>query len=342
MKSSLFSWIKAFILAFLLVLLIRNIVVEPFCIPSSSMEKTLMEGDYILVSKISYGSRLPFTPLSVPFTEKKWFLNFFHLPYMRLLGKPQVNRNDILVFNYPLDDDLPIDHRTPFVKRCIGMPGETIKISGHEVLTNDTLQQQVITLQNSYEILFDNDKAIHEFSKAFFSKPMHVLSIDARKYLISLTKKEFDEAVKEFPDLLIKAVVPDLKKRDESIFASSKEFPWNSYQFGPLYIPKKGDTLHLNLTNLRLYERIIRQYENNSLKVNNNQIVINDNPSTDYIVKQDYYFVMGDNRANSMDSRYWGFLPEDHIIGKVLYVFFSTDKKNAKIRWERMFMNVSD
>ena len=339
-KSGFFGWLIAFLLAIAIVLGIRLFVAEPFYIPSPSMEQTLFEGDYILVNKISCGSRFPITPLSVPMVDKKWYADLIQLSGFRVFGEPEIKRNDVIVFNYPMEDEYPIDHRTKFVKRCIGLPGDQIKIKNGKVIINDSVSENNEELQKSYLIEFKRKYTDNELKKILGIKNIQSLSYKKEMYLITLNETELQRIKKQNEIKSIK--IFDDKERiwDETIFPSNELYRWNSSNLGPLYVPKKNAVIELTKQTLPFYKRLITVYEKNKLELINDDFFINGEKTINYKVKMNYYFVTGDNRDNSLDSRYWGFLPENHLIGKATAVLFSTDKKNSSIRWNRMFKNL--
>lgn len=247
-------------------LFIRIFIFQIYKIPTASMNNTLKEGDYILVNKLAYGTRIPITPLSLPIGNT--YIDWIQIPYLRIPGYTNVAHNDIIVFNFPLEEDSPIDHRQEYVKRCIGLPGDTIQIKKGIVFVNN----KKMTEAENILFLFDEQK--------------NRLLIDSSVY-------------------------------SPAVFPNSSEIKWNADNFGVLYIPKKNETVALTKKNILLYKRVIENYEHNNLKVINDSAFINDKYCTTYAFKMDYYFTLGDNRYNSIDSRFWGFVPEDHLIGRV-------------------------
>ncbi|MCD6069408.1 MAG: signal peptidase [Bacteroidetes bacterium] len=333
------DWVKAFSVAFVIVLLVRGLIFEPFTIPSPSMEKTLLTGDFILVNKLSYGPRLIRTPLSMPFVDRKWYSEAISLPYYRFFGTPDVEHNDVLVFNYPMEEEFPVDHRTHFIKRCIGLPGDSIGVIDSKVFVNGKAIAETESIQYNYTI-----QSSQKLDSAFLAENDITeggLISEKGDYSFSLTKANA-EKIKALP--YVKNIAMNSEKNelwDETVFPYKSFFPWNADNFGVLYIPKAGDTLQLDTNSINLYERLITIYEKNTLTVINNKVVINGDTTDKYVTKMNYYFMMGDNRHNSMDSRYWGFLPEDHIVGKVWIVFYSYDKAKEKVRWNRCFDGVN-
>lgn len=272
-------------------LFIRVFILQIARIPSDSMNQTLQEGDYILINKSAYGARLPITPLSLSFSSKSLFLDWIQLPYWRIPGYSNVKRNEIIVFNFPLDDHLPVDERKKYVKRCIAIPGDTL------------------SCENT--ILYVNKKQVSETASILLNYVIH-----SKEQL--LTKKTADSlSHKSYSNISRKII--DTGAYSPSFFPNNAFVRWNPDHFGPLYIPKRGDTILLNRKNVILYQRIIEQYEHQTLQEKDTTFFINGKQSVYYIFKMDYYFVMGDNRYHSNDSRFWGFLPEDHLIGNVSF-----------------------
>ncbi|MFL5763904.1 MAG: signal peptidase I [Bacteroidia bacterium] len=243
----------------IVVLIIRTFVFQVYRVPTGSMKNTLNEGDHVLVDKLAYGPRIPFSLIGIPFTDI--YIESLQLPYLRLPGFSTVKNGDIVVFNYPLEDELPIDQRQPYVKRCIAIPGDTLSILNGCIKINN-----------------------HFPADTQFTK--NVDPLDSSVYR-------------------------------PAFFPNNSAVRWNADHFGPLYIPQKGKTILLDKKNLILYNRIITVYEKNSLKTNNDSVFINGQYSSSYSFKMNYFFMVGDNRNSSIDSRFWGFVPEDHLIGRV-------------------------
>lgn len=249
---------------------LRVFVVQIYKVPSQSMNNALKKGDYIVVSKLAYGVRLPITPLSLPFGNT--FLDWIELPYIRTGGFSEVKRNDIVVFNFPLEGDLPVDHRKEYVKRCVALSGDILSIKKGILFINGKKSEQVPTL------------------------------------LLNLDKNH-------------KAKYLDSSVYSPVIFPNSSVYRWNADNFGPLAVPKKGKSIRLTTRTIHLYKNAIQAYEKDTVNVHNDSVFINSQYSKKYTFKMDYYFVMGDNRNNSVDSRFWGFVPENHLIGKVVNWF---------------------
>lgn len=349
-KKSLFrEWIEALSIALLVVILVRGLVAEVYVIPTPSMEKTLLPGDFILVNKISYGSRLAQTPLSLPFFHQyipffegfKSYLEWISLPYFRLPGTSSIKHNDVVVFNYPLDDNFPVDHKTHYVKRCVALPGDTLVIKNTQVIVNHLPLPVFPELQYDRIIkTASGDQGfIHEFepSEGGRAHGKNVLNIPLTDHLANEISKD-------------KRVV-NIKKRIEKegffydhIFPYDSNFPWNTDNFGPLIIPKAGTTVNINTKNIGIYQRIIENYELNELEIVDQAIKINGELVDSYTFKMDYYFMLGDNRHYSSDSRFWGFVPENHIVGKASSIIFSIKPKQPisnKIRMDRFFKSLA-
>jgi len=382
-KSAIIEWIDAIIFAVVAATLIRMFFIEAYTIPTSSMEKSLLIGDYLFVSKVSYGPKLPNTPISFPFVhhtlpfckETKSFVEWVKWPYKRLAGLERIKRNDVVVFNFPEGDTVmlqdqnasyysmlleynrrfgsekgreqlrqdydiitrPVDKKENYIKRCVGIPGDTIMVKHDQLFVNGQKQETVGVVQYNYDVKVSGEPNSYFFEELGISK-----ADVADMYLrgLPLTDKTA-EMIKQNPVFSI------AKKEDEGadyrIFPQSPKYAWNVDNFGPITIPKKGVTVALNLDNLPIYERIIDVYEGNDMVVKDGVININGKPSTSYTFKMDYYFMMGDNRHNSADGRYWGFVPEDHVVGKAVFVWLSLDKEKsfpANIRWKRMFTTI--
>lgn len=415
------SWVDAIAFALVAAFFVTQFFAQNFVIPSSSLEKSLLVGDYLLVSKMSYGPRIPNTPLSVPLTAHtlpvvgcKSFIEWPQWAYRRVKGLGQVQLGDIVVFNYPCGDTValkrqnedfyglcyqkgaelgydarslltlgdsavspemwrkayaqqyqegfrhirnhpeefgkistrPVDRRENYVKRCVGLPGQTLQI-----------KDRIIYLDGKAE------KEPEEVQYCYFVQFIATPPVDLLKEL-GISVEDLEEMVTpENPGLrympLTRKAVQTLKNRkdlvesiqlapafESTLFPQNKYKQWTCHNYGPVWIPKKGATIPLSLDNLPLYERAIRTYERNLLEVRGKDIYINGKKSSSYTFQMDYYFMMGDNRDRSADSRFWGFVPEDHIVGTPLFVWLSLDKDygwfDGKIRWERLFRWVSD
>jgi signal peptidase I len=384
-KTATREWIDAILFAVIAASIIRLFIFEMYTIPTSSMEKSLLVGDFLLVSKIAYGPKVPNTPLSFPFVHHTLpltkytpsFLEWIKLPYYRFPGFETIKHGDVVVFNYPDGDTValkvqddsyyrlvreygwkrvnsepetfgeimsrPVDKRENYIKRCIGLPGDTLRIIDQQVYLNKIPQTTPLRAQTTYRVRTDGNR--------FNSKLLSDLDItedispagEDGTFFVTLTKSSAAKMEQmPFVQLVEKEVDPKEWSRD--IFPYDSTYKWNRDNFGPLWIPKAGVTVALSSKNICLYKRIISNYENNKLVIKGDKIYINDKEAKSYTFKMDYYWMMGDNRHNSADSRYWGFVPIDHIVGKASYVWLSLDKNKSflggKIRWSRMFRSV--
>ncbi|HOP58192.1 MAG TPA: S26 family signal peptidase [Bacteroidales bacterium] len=403
-NSQFIEWLDALIFAVVAVTLINIFLFQNYRIPTPSMEKSLMVGDHLFVSKLAYGPRMPNTPIAFPFTAntmpvingKSWS-NLIVLPYKRLVGVGQVKRGDPIVFNFPAGDTVaveepnisyyeiirrmasqfqeqynygsndpkpieyfmsmareevwnnyeiiyrPVDRRDNYVKRCVGIPGDTLQIIEGNLFVNGKLIPENNTQQTSYYVTTNgtsiNPKAFERIGISRSDQAM----VSNTVYYLPLTRSAA-AAISKFTNVTdVTAATSRPGEFAYSIFPYDKNLAWNEDNFGPLWIPSKGSTVELDSSNLKFYERIIDVYEDNDLKAEGSVILINGEPATSYTFKMDYYFMMGDNRHNSADSRYWGFVPEDHIVGKPKFIWLSIDKEARgikKIRLRRMFMRV--
>lgn len=338
-NQTLKEWGKAISISFLCVLFLRTFLFEISPVSSPSMEKSLLTGDFMLINKLSYGPRIPKTILSFPFVNQKWYSPLISLPYIRLFGTPDVERNDVLVFNYPIDDEHPVDHRTYFVKRCVALPGDSFKIVDGDIYINNKRMDLPSGIQFNYHI--KSDSVLDSLFIAKYKLTEGGKISDNNDYSFTLTQELADTLKSK---IFISVIEKNNEKKemwDEFVFPFNDHYKWNVDNYGPLKIPAEGDTIHLDSINLCLYKRIISNYEENTLEIKGDSILINGNPTNIYVVKQNYYFMMGDNRHNSQDSRHWGFVPEDHIIGKASRIIYSSDKLNGTgIRWSRFFQAI--
>ena len=382
-RNILLDWLDAVIFAVIVVTFINTFFFQAFKIPSSSMESSLYAGDHLFVNKLAYGPRLPQTPLTIPFTHNvigsiESYSTLFQNDYKRLKGFGNVKVGDYVVFNFPHGDKVlkqapaddyyavmrgksekqqqeiikaygplierPMDKTDHYVKRCVAVAGDTLKIVDGQVYINSQPQTVWDGVQMTYTVKTKGQPLSHTSLKRLGLSSDADLSYDRRTSSyrnIPLTAEMVEKIKKEplvyadsvtvnieeyFPDLAL-AVFP---------FSSERPYRWTRDNYGPLWIPKQGETVELTLQNLPIYERIISVYEGNSLEVKDSAIFINGQKAQSYKFKQDYYFMMGDNRHNSLDSRYWGFVPENHVVGKPAMIWLSIDSEN-NIRWDRLF-----
>jgi len=403
-KRKTLEWVDAIIFAVIAASFIRAFFFEAFTIPTSSMEKSMMVGDYLFVSKVAYGPRKPMTPISFPFVHhtlplsktKKSFTTWIQNPYERMAGFGKIKRNDVVVFNYPTGDTVclenqsqgyydiirvksrefkimdikggrktrsdkayyetarnwvrnhytiterPIDKRENYIKRCVALPGDSLEIRNGQVFINGKPQKHFEGIQYNYEVITDGT--------TLTTRTLHRLDIaqrdirhQGRTYIMPLTNENYQK-VKNIP--FVNSVTRLTKAdgiRNYRIFPHDSDYNWNEDWFGPMYVPKAGAKIKLTTHNLPLYERIIDYYEKNDLEVDGNTIMINGEEADSYTFKMNYYWMMGDNRHNSADSRFWGFVPENHVVGKAAFIWLSLDKEDSfpkNIRWNRLFNTV--
>lgn len=353
-KSMGREWMDAIIFAVIAATLIRTFFIEAYTIPTSSMEKSLLVGDFLFVSKVSYGARIPNTPLSFPFAhhtlpftdDTKSYLEWIKLPYYRLPGLGKIKNNDVVVFNYPMEDFRPVDKQENYIKRCVAIPGDTLQVKESTLFVNNKMAEKPEKMQFHYHVVTDgsgfNSKSIAELGITEMG-PLETPG----EYVMFLTQENADK-IKRFANVKsVELSVENPKSSDTmSMFPHDRNFPWNVDNYGPIVIPKEGATVKLSMQNIALYARLISVYEHNKLQVKDSVIYINDQIADSYTFKMDYYFMMGDNRHNSADSRFWGFVPVDHIVGKGVFVWLSLDANETnifkKIRWNRVFSFITD
>jgi signal peptidase I len=377
-KSAFREWIDSIVFAVVAATLIRFFFFEAYTIPTPSMESSLMVGDFLFVSKLHYGVRTPKTPLQVPLTHQKiWgtdipsYLRWLDLPIKRLPGFSEVKQGDAVVFNVPNylpDGDAPVDLRTYYIKRCIGTPGKTLEIRDTQVYIDGKPMENPKRMQHEYLL-----KVKEQLTDEFFEQYDITNGIDATGQVnanwqeVQLTSQDstvaglhdyvvntYAENIEAFKKLktfysveVLKAPkgTPDgedgMTNEASATPMAGKSYVWNKDNYGPLWIPKEGVTIKLDSQNVDKYKYIIKYYEGNkNVVVDGYKITIDGKTITSYTFKQDYYFMMGDNRHHSADSRYWGFVPADHVVGKAVFVWMSLDPNKSflgKIRWSRIF-----
>ena len=414
------SWVDAIVFALVAVYFINLFFFQNYVIPSSSLEKSLLTGDYLFVSKVSYGPRIPNTPLTMPLTQHtmpiigtKSYIEWPQWDYKRAKGFGKVELNDIVVFNYPSGDTIvsdlryqaqdfygmcmeygrqmyqgplgldtlpvqkqrdilreiydlghqyiaanppefgmidsrPIDRRENYVKRCVGLPGQTLQIKDRIIYLDGKANKEPDNAQFTYKVQLAIP-AMDFVSDQYddFRKENGITNEDLQQLtqygFMPMTKKTA-EVMKSRKDIC-KSVVFNKESRADLLYPITKYTGWTRDNYGPLWIPKKGETLKLDMDNIAFYERCIKEYEHNDLLVKDGKIIINGKEATSYTFTMDYYWMMGDNRHNSADSRYWGFVPEDHIVGKPIFIWFSSDPDRggfSGIRWDRLFRFVDN
>jgi signal peptidase I len=341
------EWGDALMFAVVVSTLVRWATFEAYAIPSSSMEKSLLVGDRIFVSKLHYGSRTPITPLQVPLTHQTiWgtdiaaYSDAIKLESYRLPGFSHIKRNDAVVFNYPLEDH-PTDQRTHYIKRCVGLAGDSVAIREMQVYINGKPTEAPKERQYRYALVTDRLLS----NKYFADRDITDVYRDQNGYMayISPEKAAALASLDFVKEIKLQKALPG--EADSGVFPHAPNlYPWNQDNFGPLYIPKAGATIAITPATLPLYEKIILDYEyNTNAAVRGGKLYIDGKEATQYTFKQNYYFMMGDNRHNSLDSRYWGFVPEDHVVGKAIFVWMSANPEGSflsSIRWNRLFDTV--
>ena len=352
-KSELRNWIEAIAFAVVAAHILRTFFIEAYTIPTSSMEKSMLIGDFLFVSKLAYGPRVPITPVAVPLvhhtipgTKKKSYSEIVKIPYHRMKGLGQIERNDCVVFNWPAEKlGRPVDKKENYVKRCVGIAGDKIEIVNGQLLINDKPQDEPdgMKKQFTYNVKTKGSGLNPKILYKKFDITEGSRGSSVNEYNLFLTDEAVD-GLKKFNNVKsITQIIDTSSVASEYYFPNNKSHTWNIDNYGPILIPKKGSKVNLDINNIELYRDIIENYENNSLKILNNNIYINYSLTDKYEFKMNYYWMMGDNRHNSADSRMWGFLPENHVVGKALFVWMSWDKNGkglGKIRWDRLFSSV--
>ena len=406
------SWVDALVFALVAVYFINQFFFQNYVIPSSSLEKSLLTGDYLFVSKVSYGPRIPQTPLTMPLTqhtlpviECKSYIDWPHWDYRRVKGLGNVKLNDIVVFNYPAGDTIcteqpyqteyyrlaydygqmlytekygnpdfstmsdtliydlyqkvyamgsaylrengqglkmgtistrPTDRRENYVKRCVGLPGQTLQIKDHIVYLDGIANKEPDNVQYSYYVKLKQsipEEVMQEYGIS--TEQLRDLNQFGTMPLTQAAKKGLESRTDIVESIRLNTDAPA-----GEVYPRNGNTGWTRDNYGPVWIPAKGKSIKLNMQNIAVYERPIRAYEGNELKVENGKIFINGKEANEYTFKLDYYWMMGDNRHNSADSRYWGFVPEDHIVGKPIFVWWSSDPDRSGfggVRWNRLF-----
>ena len=406
------SWVDALVFALVAVYFINQFFFQNYVIPSSSLEKSLLTGDYLFVSKVSYGPRIPQTPLTMPLTqhtlpviETKSYIEWPQWDYRRVKGFGNVKLNDIVVFNYPAGDTLcsapqyqaqdfyrlsydigyrlypqrpnpdsldydvrrkyfetiyqggrqyisenfaefgdiitrPADRRENYVKRCVGLPGQTLQIKDRIIYLDGKANKEPDNVQYTYHVKL-KQRLPDELMKELGITMEDLMSLNTLGYM-PLTKLAVAELKKQG---YAESIELNREAEEWDIYPLNGNMHWTRDNYGPVWIPKKGESIDLTLDNIAIYERPIRTYEGNDLMVKDGKIFINGEVATKYTFKMDYYWMMGDNRHNSLDSRYWGFVPEDHIVGKPIFIWWSSDPDRhgfSGIRWSRLFRFVDN
>ncbi|CAN5211240.1 signal peptidase I [soil metagenome] len=370
-RTALGEWVSSILFAVIAATLVHTYLIQPFTIPTSSLEKTLLVGDFLFVSKFHYGARTPLTAVAfpmvhdtIPVLNVKSYLEKPQIPYFRFPGFQNIERTDIVVFNWPVDTMMnmyftdkyyykPIDKKTNYVKRAVGIPGDSLSIIDGRIHINSSPLElpERARLQYSYQGT-TKGAPFHPYNlyERYDVTDYMQYHAPTNSFRVNLTDEAFNR-FKNHPNVAtISRLVDSAGVAEATIFPEKGDHDWNKDNMGPILIPKKGMTVPLDNVSIHLYRRLIEVYEgselgiNNSLSVNGTQVLLNGQAVNSYTFLQDYYWMMGDNRHNSLDSRYFGFVPENHIVGKPVLVFMSWDANGNgimnKIRWERMFTTV--
>ncbi|GAA4316061.1 signal peptidase I [Compostibacter hankyongensis] len=373
-KSVVREWIDAAIFAIIAATIIRTFLFEAYTIPTPSMEKTLLVNDFLFVNKLSYGSRVPMTPLAVPFTlhtmplfNIKSYSDWPHFGYHRLPGFGKIRNNDVVVFNFPEGDTVvleqpeqdyyqlkrvygdaymrsnykivsrPVDRRENYIKRCLAIPGDSLQVVDGYVYVNGKMAPVPPHSEKRFLIQTDGTAINPDRLDELRIDPPDIVNAANAVYGFYLTKDD-SAALSRFTNIKRMERTDDSGIDPEVFPQDTAHYKWNHDNYGPIWIPKKGVTVHLDSASIALYRRLISVYEQNKLEEKDGKIYINGQPADRYTFKMDYYWMMGDNRDNSLDSRYWGFVPEDHVVGKAWFIWMSYDHHG--LRWRRFFNGI--
>ena len=386
------EWEEAITFAIIAATIIHVFFIQPFTIPTSSMEKSMLVGDFLLVSKVHYGANIPNTPLFLPFMHQKIpgtnntpsYSKLIQLGYNRLPGFQKIKNNDIVVFNFPVDtliDHIPFDKKMNYVKRCVGVAGDSIQIINKDIYINNKKIESMARIKTQFQYVIMPKDSVYVSSKKMTSLEELLIANDIETYvqyqskrgvegLMKPTKKKktekrlqsnlkntgvfivfLTEKEKEIIESKInKWFVFKEEIMPKNLFPKSLKKDWTVDNYGPIYIPKKGDIIDVNSSSIHFYKKIIEEYENNELRVHEEDIYINGIQTAQYEFKMNYYWMMGDNRHNSEDSRVWGFVPENHIVGKPIFTWLSLNynavhkkaliAKLGVIRWKKLFTTI--
>lgn len=362
-RTELGEWVSSIVFAIIAATIVHTYFMQPYTIPTSSLEKSLLIGDFLFVSKFHYGARTPMTTVaapmvhdSLPLTKMKSYLKKPQLPYFRIPGFESIKRNEIVVFNWPVDTvrffrdhsnihvDKPIDKKSNYVKRCVGIPGDSLEIKDGYIFINGerTVLPDRAKTQYMHKVI-TNGQQLNGITLNRYNVTEGT-PFNGEFYMLNLTDENAAKLSKNPIVTSVTKLIEPKGKYNNSVFPHNEQYAWSIDNYGPIYIPEAGKTVALNSKSLPFYKRIIEVYENNNLTVNGEEIYINGKKETSYTFKQDYYWMMGDNRHNSEDARFWGYVPFDHVVGKPVFIWFSWDTNGEgianKIRWERVFTTV--
>lgn len=363
-KSPVKEWTEAVAFAVIAATLIRWTIMEAYTIPTPSMENSLMVGDFLFVSKFHYGTRTPATPLQIPLTHQKiWFtelpsyVEWIKLPQFRLPGFTSVKRGDVVVFNVPRHEEnnfgiydtsrwkyYPVDLKTNYIKRCVGIAGDKLEIKNRVVYTNGQAETTPPLSRQAYRVVANDEINDRNFQKLELDPDDYQYNgrnnSGQAEYTMHLTAATAEE-IRKLPFIVGADLERSSEERGAFLFPKFDSLRWTTENYGPVVIPQKGMTITINDSTLAFYGTVIKDYEyNKNVVIQGDQLTIDGQSVKQYTFRQDYYFMMGDNRNNSLDSRYWGFVPEDHIVGKGFFIWLSLDKYGSwlnKIRWSRFF-----
>lgn len=363
------EWTTSIVFAVIAATIVHTYFIRPYNIPTSSLEKTLLVGDFLFVSKMHYGAATPNTPIqfpmvhdTIPIIKLKSYVKDIQIPSIRIPGFQKIKRNDIVTFYWPADTVQrffdkhspyqwkPIDKRSNYVKRCTAIAGDTLSIINGDVYINGIIEDYSNRTKLQYHYFIEPDATYSGLEK--FVKDRNITEYyvtNDQKIVLNLTNEWANELKNNKRIKKVEKIIDTTKVFNRDIFPHSENYSWNIDNYGPIYIPEKGKTINLDNKNIVLYKRLITEYENNTLRIDGNNIYINNQLTDKYTFKQDYYWMMGDNRQRSEDSRFWGFVPMDHIVGKPTFIWFSVEKYNPnnpksyfkRIRWERVFTTVA-
>jgi len=366
------EWVSSILFAVVAATIVHTYVMQPYTIPTSSLEKTLLVGDFLFVSKFHFGARAPLTPVSfpmvhdtIPMIKTRSYIKGPDYPFFRFPGFEEIDRNEIVVFSWPVDtlvDILrpakgtyikPIDKKTNYVKRCVGIPGDSLEVRDGYVYINGKQNElpDRARLQFTYRAQVKGPISDAALKNRYDITDPYGYNAQAGIYQFSAVSEESAKKLQNHPNVIsLERIISPAGEAMSGIFPNNPAYAWNTDNFGPIYIPKEGTTVAITPETIPFYRRIIEVYEgreigiDNQVRVRGNQVFLNDQPLTEYTFKMDYYWMMGDNRNNSQDARMWGYVPHNHVVGKPVFIWFSWDSYGKgfanKIRWERLFTTV--
>jgi signal peptidase I len=328
------EWLDALIFAAVAAMIIRTFIFEAYRIPTPSMENSLMTGDFLIVSKMSYGARTPMS-IGVPFTQIH--IPGVKLPWFRLPGFSEVERNDIVVFNYPIDD-VVISQKTNYVKRCVAIAGDSVKLESSRLYINGELSEQFPTIRRFYEVRVRERIRLSPSKVRATGAEIKGMQSET-SYVVNMSEEEA-EVLRSWPEVeeVIRYVLPaDYNEVQGTNFTFARGFASNHHNMDTFIVPYAGMQINLTRENWHMYKDIVEKYEENEVQMSSAGFMINGENTNSYTIKQNYYFMMGDNRDDSEDSRFWGFVPHDHVVGSPFMIYFSWDKENIRPRFGRIF-----